>query len=210
MRVLLVEVKWYRLAPPVVQNLAKGLWSVNLGNSRAAATEKGLMPDPIQSSLDSSSYPPVEGASAEENKGQVCLSPAVPNASVNDAPVAAGGCEPSTSPAVRSLVARFTTPTGSHPPAEPSLTQAVANCGWEVANAAVSIASSLVTPVGLAATLLSGARSLIGVGSAERCIERDEARQIAEGERTNQSADCERDGAMPLLKPDGSVICAVQ
>ena len=163
------------------------------------------MPDPIPA-FDSSSYPPVVGESAEEDLNQACLAPALPNASLLNAPAERDGAP--TSPAVSSLVGRFSTPLGSHPPVEPSLTQAMENCGWEVANAAVGVAATLVTPVGLAATLLTGARTLIGVGTAERCIERDLARQTTEGELANRAADCERDGAIPLVKADGSVICA--
>jgi hypothetical protein len=180
-------------------------WRANLGNPLAVVSDGVAMPDPIQT-IASSSYLPVEGASAEENSGQVCLSPVLPNASVSQATAAADA--PPASPAVTSLVARFSPPTGTHPPVEPSLGVALESCGWEVANAAVSVSAMLVTPVGLAATLLSGARSLIGVGTAERCIERDEARQIAEGEKADRAADCERDGAIPLTKADGSVICA--
>ncbi|MEO6598703.1 MAG: hypothetical protein ABIQ16_02440 [Polyangiaceae bacterium] len=167
------------------------------------------MPNPIQSTLNSSSYLPLEGASAEENDGQVCLSPVLPNASVSDATAGAGTTQPTTSPAVGSLVARFTTPIGSHPPVEASLGEALGACAWEIAGAANAVASTLVTPVGLATTLVTGMRSLISVGTAERCIERDEARQIAEATRRDQSADCERDGAIPLVKADNSVICAV-
>ncbi|MES1177238.1 MAG: hypothetical protein ABUL62_23145 [Myxococcales bacterium] len=162
------------------------------------------MPDPIQS-IAPSSYLPIEGASAEETAGQVCLPPALPNASAS--PAAADA--PPTSPAVPALVARFSAPTGSHPPVQPSLGKALEHCGWEVANAAVSVATALVTgPAGLATTLLSGARGVIGLGSAERCIERDRAQQVAEGQRANQAADCARDGAVPLLNADGAVICA--
>jgi hypothetical protein len=160
------------------------------------------MPDPIQS-VASSPYLPVEGQSQEENSGQVCLAPVLP--STTSAETNAAGAS---SNAVTSLVTRFTLPTGSHPPVEPSLRVAVANCGWEVANPAVTVAATLVAPAGLAATLLTGARSLIAVGSAERCIERDEARQVLEGERANQAADCARDGAVPLTTADGSVVCA--
>ena len=167
------------------------------------------MPDPIQSATHSSSYQPIDGASAEENQGQICLSPPQSTAGVSNGSVAAGAPAPSTSPAVRSLVVRFTAPNGSHPPVEPSLGKALGNCSLEIASAAVAVGSVLVTPVGLATTLLSGARSLLSVGIANRCIERDEAQQIAEGERAHQAADCEHDGTMPLLKPDGSVICAV-
>ena len=162
------------------------------------------MPDPIQS-IAPNTYLPVEGASAEENSGQVCLPPA--NANVSTAFVAANA--PPTSPAVPSLVARFTAPTGSHPPVVPSLGKAVGNCAWEVANASVSVATALAAaPVGALATLLTGGRGVIALGTAERCIERDEARQVAEGEKANQAADCERDGAIPLVKADGAVICA--
>jgi hypothetical protein len=169
------------------------------------------MPDPIQT-IDSSSYPPIASANAEENSGQVCLSPALPNASASASASASAQTVPAdaspVSPAVNSLVARFSPPIGSHPPVEPSLARAIEHCSWEVANAALGIGAVLVTPVGLAATLLNGARSLVSIGTAERCIERDVAKQIAEGETANQAADCERDGAIPLTKAGGSVICA--
>jgi hypothetical protein len=202
MRVLLVETKWYRGAPAIVQNPAKRI-SRQLARCR---DRWGLMPDPIQS-IASSSYQPLEGASAEENSGQVCLSPAAPNASVSETKVPADA--PAAPPAVTSLVVRFSPPTGSHLPIEPSLGEAVTNCSWEVANASIAVATALAAaPIGPLATLLTGARGVIGLGTAERCIERDEARQVAEGEKAKQSADCERDGAMPLLKPNGAVICA--
>ncbi len=167
------------------------------------------MPEPIQSSLASQSQSAIDGASAEENTGQVCLPSAQP-ASVSSVPTEALGPRVPTPPAVTSLVARFTLPTGVHPPVVPSLATAVSHCGWEVAGAAVSAGGALVPNGDLVSLLFSGARGVIGIGTANRCVERDEAQQIADGERANQIADCERDGAMPLLKADGSVICATQ
>ena len=201
MRVLLVESKWYRPALPAVQNPAKRL----SGQPARRRVRWGHMPDPIQVSSSSSSIP-IDGASAEETSGQVCLSPTVPNASLSQVTVPPS--PPSVSPAVSSLVARFSPPNGSHPPVAPSLGKALENCGWEVAGAALAVGTALLTPAGLATTLLTGARGVVGLGSAERCIERDEARQVSEGETANQAADCARDGAIPLLKADGSVICA--
>lgn len=170
------------------------------------------MPNPIQSTPNSSSYLPMEGASAEENNGQVCLSP-VPSIVCFDPGSTVATAEPSSpaSPAVTSLVARFTPPTGSHPPVEPSLSKAIEHCSWETANAVVGFGSSIfIAPSELTTALASGARALIGIGTAARCIQRDEAQQVAKAEISNQSADCVRDGAMPLLKSDGSVICASQ
>jgi hypothetical protein len=56
--------------------------------------------------------------------------------------------------------------------------------------------------------LLGAARSTVALGNATRCIQRDEAQQVEEGERANQAADCKRDGAIALSQADGSVICA--
>jgi hypothetical protein len=165
------------------------------------------MPEPIQSSLDSQSYSAVDGASTEENAGQVCLPPVQSSASDNAGSTELLGPRAPSTPAVTSLVARFTAPTGVHPPVVPSLGHALSSCSWEIAGAALA-AGGLLVPAGLAATLISGGRAAIGMGSANRCIERDEAKQIADGERANQSADCERIGAIGLRTADDGVICA--
>lgn len=185
------------------------IWELSFPNNPGPeGTDGGQMPDPIQPS-SSSSYLPVDGRTAEENSAQACLSPVLP-------PVlpSAGGAETKNadipSPAVASLVTRFNPPVGSHPPVEPSLQKAIESCSWEIASATLGVATILVSPGGLLATVLTGARGLLSLGTAERCIERDEARQVREGETANASADCERDGAVPLLKSDGSVVCASQ
>ncbi len=168
------------------------------------------MPDPIQSASNSSSYESAEAErAAAEERGQVCLPPAQPNASVARAELAAGPAstppDAPRPPGTSLLVARFSPPTGAHPPVEPSLLKAVKYCSLEAASAALDLGHGIV-----AHDLVAGAHALINVGAAARCIVRNEAEQVKQGEVTNQSADCVRDGAIPLLEADGTVICASQ
>lgn len=164
------------------------------------------MPDPIQSTNGSSSYPLIDPErTAQENAGQVCLPPAPLSVASDES--ATPPTAP-TSPAVQTLVARFSAPTGSHPPIEPSLGKALGDCALELGGAALAVAQAGISGGSLALAVLAGGRALVSVGTAQRCIQRDEAEQVARAQTQNDKADCERDGTIPLLKTDGSVICA--
>jgi len=177
------------------------------------------MPDPIQASYDPAqctldSEPTLAEAEAQMSLGSAHPS-ALGSAASSPAPNAAGGSStaggPSAppSPAVSALVSRFTTPTVVHPPVEPSLARAVLDCGVEGANLALTSALVLAAiPETAGASLLAGARIGLAGASLLRCIERDEARQIQDGNRANQTADCRAEGALPLTAADGNVVCA--
>lgn len=112
------------------------------------------------------------------------------------------------SPAVSTLVSRFTTPTVVHPPVEPSLARAVLDCGLESVNFTLTSALVLAAiPETAGASLLAGARVGLAGASLTRCIERDEARQVQDGNHANQIADCRAEGALPLSADDGNVVC---
>jgi hypothetical protein len=202
MGVLLVETKWYRPWLPAVQILVKTALR-HFSATRSLPGPMGGMPDPIQSSLNSSSYPAVDGATEAENSGQVCL----PAEHASAAPPGPALATPQ-APAVTSLVARFSSPSGSHPPIAPSLNQALLDCKWELSNAALNLSGAVIAVGGLATAIIGGTRALVSVGVASSCIEHNEGEQVAEATRRQQAADCEQEGAVPLLKADGSVICA--
>jgi hypothetical protein len=165
------------------------------------------MPNPIQASIDPSvcSFP--EDVSLAENDAQMSLSSAHP-ATTASAPAQSAPAAPP-SPAVSALVSRFTAPTGSHPPVEPSLGKAILNCGLEEANFAGTAAGIiLAAPETLGASLLAGVRLITGGALIQRCINRDEAQQVQDGTRANLAADCRNEGALPLTTTDGAVVCA--
>jgi hypothetical protein len=169
------------------------------------------MPNPVQASFDPALCSLTDGVSPEENDVQMCLSPLAPLANgaqtAAPSPSAPSGSPPS--PAVSVLVSRFTTPTGTHPPVEPSLGKAIVNCGWEEANFAGTAAGIIIAaPETLGASLLAAFRLTTGAGLIQRCINRDEAQQVQDGTRENLAADCRNEGAIPITTTDGAVLCA--
>lgn len=142
----------------------------------------------------------------------MCLPLPQPNMSAVRAESATSAAPPSASPPTPSgssvLVARFTPPKGSHPPVEPSLTKAVKYCALEGASAVLDIAHTVLARGSVAEAVVAGAHAALNVAAAARCVVRHEAEQVKQGEVQNKSADCARDGAIPLLKADGTVICA--
>ena len=168
------------------------------------------MPDPIQSSNSTCRFTPVEvqGASIEENNGQVCLisahsreaTPATPSAPAAPA-----------SPAVNQLVARFVKPTGVHPPVEPSLAHALGNCKMATASYLVASATTIAAaPETGGLSFWLGAAKIATTGAALiHCIESDETAQVEAGIRAYQNADCQAMGGVALAAGDGSALCAV-
>jgi hypothetical protein len=170
------------------------------------------MPDPIQASHDLAQCTLDSEPTLAENEAQMCLSSAHPSSlgSAANSPAASAPSAPSapSSAAVSTLVSRFTPPTVLHPPVEPSLARAVLDCGVEGINLALTSALVVVAvPETAGASLLAGARIGLAGASLLRCIERDEARQIADGNHADQAADCRAAGALPVTTADGSVAC---
>lgn len=164
------------------------------------------MTNPIQSSVNRSDYAQPEATSAAENEAQMSLISAHPGTSPSQgsAPAAAA---PAT-PAVSALVSRFSPPSGVHPPVEPSLSKALLNCSLEASNLALQAAVVIAAaPETLGASLIGAARLTLPALVVQRCVERDEAAQVAVGTRANQAADCASQGAIALSLVDGGVIC---
>lgn len=168
------------------------------------------MPDPIQSSSNVCDFTPIDSATAEETNGQVSLAAA--HAAQPGAPQATSA-PPSapSSPAVNQLVARFVKPPSIHPPVEPSLTKALGNCKIETALFAVTAVTTIgAAPETFGLAFLAGAAKLVGTGiNLDRCLEREEAAQVAAGNRANQTADCQAVGGTAISGADGSVLCQV-
>ena len=164
------------------------------------------MPDPISSSLNSNWYEPLPGASPTENDAQMCLTAAHPAGSPNP-PVAP---PPSAaSPAVESLVTRFTQPSRALAPVEPSLTQALGHCSGEALALVLRTGATLLAaPETMLGSLLASSAVISASVSLNSCLERDQAQQVEDGTRAAQAADCQAQGARALLAADGSVICA--
>ena len=158
------------------------------------------MPDPVSSSPNSSYFEPLEGASAAENEAQMCL-------------ISAHSLENPSAPsslAVDALVSRFTLPR-ENTAIEPSLATALANCGDEALALVVKTGVAvLAAPETAMASLLVTSSLLSASVSLNRCLEADQARQVEEGTRKAQAADCEARGDVALLTSGGSVVCGAR
>lgn len=170
------------------------------------------MPDPIQSSTNVCDYSAVEGATSEENTGQVSLRSAHAADAQSVAPATPNAPPAPPPPAVGQLVARFVKPTAVHPPVEPSLVHALGHCKLEAAGFAISTASAIggaPETFGLSMAVL-GARMLVSGLSLNKCLAKDEAQQVEDGNRANQIADCKALGSDTAVTAlDGSVLCAL-
>jgi hypothetical protein len=161
------------------------------------------MPDPISSNVDPTLPPEITNEENEARMSLVSAHPSDPNPSVAAPP--APHAPPS--PAVSTLVSRFT-PSGAHPPVEPSLGKALLNCKLQLANYLINLGATA------AAAVESGGVSLLSLGKTagaaagvQVCIAQNEAQQVADGARANRAADCRAAGATPLTTPDNSVVC---
>jgi hypothetical protein len=172
------------------------------------------MPNPIQASIDPALCSLSDGVSAEEYDAQMCLSPLAPlaNGAQTAAPASSAPSGSPPSPAVSALVSRFTTPTGAHPPVEPSLTEALLNCKVATTAYLANTAGVVIAaPETLGASFVFGALRIAATSAALiSCIDQNEAKQVQDGNRANQAADCRNEGAIPLTTADGLVVCEKQ
>ncbi len=174
------------------------------------------MPNPINASFDPALCSSPDDVTAEENDAQMNLisahtaASATPSAApAPNAQPAASAPTPPPSAAVSALVSRFTAPTGTHPPVEASLGDALLNCKLPIGNLLLSVAAiAVAVPETLGAALLPGAKVLWSGGGVMSCVNQNEAQQVKDGNRANLAADCRAIGAIPLTTTDGVVVCA--
>ena len=135
------------------------------------------------------------------------LSSAHPLVSSNQGPPTAPDAP--LSPAVSELVSRFKPPSVVHPSVEPSLGHALLNCKVATATYLANTAITLITAPETFGFAFAAAAARIAAGGAAlaSCIEKDGQKQVDEGNRANQAADCRNAGAIPLLDSDGNVVC---
>jgi hypothetical protein len=164
------------------------------------------MPDPISSNTDPTLLPEITN---EENEARMSLISAHPDAPNPTTVAPAAAPSAPASPAVGALVARFSAPSGSHPPIEPSLGKAILECASPIGNYLLNLGIVVGTaPETGGVSLANAARVLSAASSAQTCIAQSEAKQVQDGTRANLAADCRAEGAVPLTTPDGNVVCA--
>ncbi len=212
MSVLLVEMKWYRGASLAVHIPAKRLLRLAFCAQPAKCPPDGitcLIPS-NPSAIRVRTSPPMPSSRPKTAAAWSAWRPPLSSRPPTRAAQKQTARERLPHPRWPRWFARFSPPTGAHPPVEPSFSKAAGHCAWELANAALDIGEVAKAGGDWISKAFAVGHALVNVGNAARCIQRDEAQQVAEGERLNQSADCVRDGAVPLLEPDGSVVCAAQ
>ncbi len=105
------------------------------------------------------------------------------------------------------LVLRFPPPVAQALP-EPSGWGAAWRCGLELANAvATTAAVAIAAPETWGASLVGAARIGVAEGNFERCVERDEAKQVKDQSSALALANCESHGGIALSTVRGSLLC---
>ncbi|HEX3775815.1 MAG TPA: hypothetical protein VHV51_15190 [Polyangiaceae bacterium] len=164
------------------------------------------MPNPISSNTDPTFSPEISNEENEALMSLVSAHPSDPNQSSAASPTQPAPATPS--PAVSTLVSRFT-PSGSHPPPETSILSAFANCKLATVSYVGTLGSiAAAAPETFGASVAFG---LVRIGAASAtllgCLEEEEAKQVVNAERADAIADCNSAGAAALTAADGSVIC---